>query len=626
VSSFNAWGVNNGSSSIPSSSTANLPSSAGTKIVRLTDDNKGLVVSNGSQFVPLEGLKTFRFEDFGGLANSSTNGTRTANNTAWTNMMAAIGAPSDSNHPQARVIFSFPLPYYFSAPIHTIHIILVEGVMGSLGFNQNVLGSSGTSLFFPPTDRGFIIDFDPNAVTGYGLGSILRNIQLFHDQTLSAWQATHAYVSGNAIIPTEFHGYVEICTTGGTSGGTEPTVGSGAAQWPDNLTSPAATDGQTTTDGSMVWTAKLCPLVDIRATAFLDKVFVGNAYGDGIRVYGNTTDSIADLCSLNDCWSWNNRGAGVFLFGNDANANMINNLSVVGNATWGVLDDGFLANRYLNLHCADNGAEPWVANTSFPLNQRSSPTQPNGFEYVVTVSGTTGGTEPVWPTTIGNTVVSGGATFKCVRPWTGGPYSGSSQVYGLYTEGGQMPSHNGTSGIIFGGTIATGFDSTSSGLVIKSAQEITPFFVPKVSSDSTFDVTNIIGDRNGNLVWQEYQLNHKNNASFDDILVAYHDGFLTFTNGNNVVGLQIPFTNAADNFTGFPVGIRFNNTGASNQIRIKADSAAPVSGAWIKGDRVINVSPSELGSGGSKYVIHGWVCTVAGTPGTWLEMRTLTGN
>lgn len=39
-------------------------------------------------------------------------------------------------------------------------------------------------------------------------------------------------------------------------------------------------------------------------------------------------------------------------------------------------------------------------------------------------------------------------------------------------------------------------------------------------------------------------------------------------------------------------------------------TAAPVSGTWRKGDRVINTSVAAAG-----YI--GWVCTVAGTPGTW---------
>ena len=55
-------------------------------------------------------------------------------------------------------------------------------------------------------------------------------------------------------------------------------------------------------------------------------------------------------------------------------------------------------------------------------------------------------------------------------------------------------------------------------------------------------------------------------------------------------------------------------------------TAAPTTGTYEVGDEVLNTAPSELGSKNSKYVIHGWTCTSAGTPGTWLQMRTFTGN
>lgn len=54
--------------------------------------------------------------------------------------------------------------------------------------------------------------------------------------------------------------------------------------------------------------------------------------------------------------------------------------------------------------------------------------------------------------------------------------------------------------------------------------------------------------------------------------------------------------------------------------------SAPTTGMWNKGDQVRNSNPSELGAGGSKYVIVGWLCVTAGEPGTWVEMRCLTGN
>lgn len=57
-----------------------------------------------------------------------------------------------------------------------------------------------------------------------------------------------------------------------------------------------------------------------------------------------------------------------------------------------------------------------------------------------------------------------------------------------------------------------------------------------------------------------------------------------------------------------------------------AATAAPTSGTWNRGDFIRNSAPSELGAVGQKYVIHGFICTASGTPGTWLQCRYLTGN
>lgn len=59
-----------------------------------------------------------------------------------------------------------------------------------------------------------------------------------------------------------------------------------------------------------------------------------------------------------------------------------------------------------------------------------------------------------------------------------------------------------------------------------------------------------------------------------------------------------------------------------------ATTAAPTGTAqsYQVGDFVRNSSPSELGSAGSKYLILGWCAITAGSPGTWREVRVLTGN
>lgn len=57
-----------------------------------------------------------------------------------------------------------------------------------------------------------------------------------------------------------------------------------------------------------------------------------------------------------------------------------------------------------------------------------------------------------------------------------------------------------------------------------------------------------------------------------------------------------------------------------------AATAAPTAGDYAWGDFVRNSEPTELGAAASKYIITGWICTVSGNPGTWLEARVLTGN
>jgi hypothetical protein len=57
-----------------------------------------------------------------------------------------------------------------------------------------------------------------------------------------------------------------------------------------------------------------------------------------------------------------------------------------------------------------------------------------------------------------------------------------------------------------------------------------------------------------------------------------------------------------------------------------ADTAAPLAGKFDQGDFVRNKTPTELGSPGSRYVIFGWINVVSGEPGTFVQMRFLTGN
>lgn len=57
-----------------------------------------------------------------------------------------------------------------------------------------------------------------------------------------------------------------------------------------------------------------------------------------------------------------------------------------------------------------------------------------------------------------------------------------------------------------------------------------------------------------------------------------------------------------------------------------AQLGPPTTGDHQQSDFVPNSARTELGTAGSKYVVMGWTCVVAGTPGTWVQCRCLTGN
>jgi len=59
---------------------------------------------------------------------------------------------------------------------------------------------------------------------------------------------------------------------------------------------------------------------------------------------------------------------------------------------------------------------PWSAATAKTAGQSYvEPRTPNGYWYVCTVNGTTGATEPAWPTNLGDTASDNGITWRCVQ-------------------------------------------------------------------------------------------------------------------------------------------------------------------------------------------------------------------
>jgi hypothetical protein len=76
-----------------------------------------------------------------------------------------------------------------------------------------------------------------------------------------------------------------------------------------------------------------------------------------------------------------------------------------------------LASKTLTKTEANSLATTWAATTTFGSDTTAHfvrPTTGNGYVYRAQASGTTAGTEPTWPTTVGATVVDGSVTWTNV--------------------------------------------------------------------------------------------------------------------------------------------------------------------------------------------------------------------
>jgi hypothetical protein len=235
--------------------------------------------------------------------------------------------------------------YYTSDAIHVDNTCWIEGD-GGLGVVNGVADVS--TRIIPPLGKcGFIIHRPTTSQSGgRGDGSVIQGIGVTNDVTplwTSGVKTLGAVVCSTA-ANLAARGVVFICTTAGTSGGSEPA-------W--NTTISA-----TTVDGSVTWTAARASGFMLFARARLVACSAHQMGGHGIEIAANSAGEPAANANnwcIDHFVSMLNRADGAYVDGTDANAGIATMLDSSSNGRHGVYDSSQIGNTWAALHTASNG-------------------------------------------------------------------------------------------------------------------------------------------------------------------------------------------------------------------------------------------------------------------------------
>jgi hypothetical protein len=444
------------------------------------------------------------------------------------------------------------------------------------------------------------------------------------------WAPSTAVTLGQFRVPSVVTGagYALECTTAGTTGASEPA-------WPVGPALAFPTAGTTYSDGTAVWTLRYVHGLKIRAPYVrVENVQIAGFPSNGVDLVASYSGSPATYGSLSyfgHIRSHYNGGHGIFLAGDDSNAGVCTRSDFSNNQGFGVNARSFLNFTWIGVHAEGNegGAPyyatsgdffgcyaegnqgaivladgsvtwtggvagaglyddfsdryrtPWTATETVPALTVRKPTADNGYYYLTYAGGTTGGSQPTWPVGRGKTVVDGTVTWIC---------------YGL-----TAPTYAAVVGSNGRNLRALSVRTTDRLLSKMGADSSSPlaFQWMRLNPTSSTEEHGYALNYGGGGDWQFYQLQSAQNAAFlttegTSNWPQYGAGYFAFSRGFILGGPD----------------------GAYG--RVLGGLAAPVAGAWVRGDIVFNTLPSTS-------TPFGWRCTASGTPGTW-EALTAGGS
>lgn len=141
-------------------------------------------------------------------------------------------------------------------------------------------------------------------------------------------------------------------------------------------------------------------------------IFGSKLYEDGTEI--ETLSTATGMCGAVELIDSNNFSSASLFIADGIDAWIINNAGVVTRVD----------TRHLQ----------WAGSTPTEAGDRRVPTTIGSYWYVAVTSGTTGTSEPTWPTTIGNTVTDGSITWRCEGTYSGPAKFQTSHAYAVGDE------------------------------------------------------------------------------------------------------------------------------------------------------------------------------------------------
>jgi hypothetical protein len=374
----------------------------------------------------------------------------------------------------------------------------------------------------------------------------------------------------------------------------------------------------------------------IRATSKLVNCTAYNFSRHGINLSasagsGGAGEGNANLFQVRGGHFYRNGECGIFLDGADANAGVIDGSNCSYNGTWGIWDDSFLGNLISGCHADENGV---VADSgpSYAPTTKTSLCHYAGNRYAVILgqevgasanapSGTNldnawwrfimaGGVHTIYPTWFaGITTQSGGA-------YRAGDANSRTMFLGCYSEASQAPSVLAPAAMAIGGLHGAGLIG---GL-------LTALNAGFISTGPIGSRTDAVGETSIQviggpvvgtaMVLEQFGRGPVGSTEWRRKINAAQDWYYDYAHFAGALPFQV--TGPGTAFTGGrtapePYMLNVPNLflGSAPDARcVTYAAAAPVAGGHATGEIVFNTAPVAGGK-------VGWVCTTAGTPGTW---------